>query len=941
MSLELFINSGSIPEIDLSKIEGVRFEDVFSVASTTCATLKYNTGTFIYPTVTSPVVLSIPQTNYFMFDEDCSSDWDGTTPRAIRLNLKALGRLPETTNYQQKLFEIIRDRLVDSEITIKKLSTISELDPPSYKTFHISEASYLERVYDNTGEKFYAMEWGSTVLTETADFLGLFNYLPASSDAKDGFFTLVVTQTDTSAPELPAEDDELLICITPSKKYGFFEGVSGSFDSINITNVDITSASMESLLIDGTVNVTGSLIVNGDDLKVTVGRTRFGSLLINYDTDTSVDPGNNYFKYSTGPGESPNELALSMVIYDNGTFVKEAYNYEKTWTEIVDKKYYGSTITLKNLNSLDYKVLKINSAESINAPNGFIKFGVTEIEAGQDAFRLPRIDDEYSIDFDIKLETKTIEKTVFTQSGQYTVPVWAKTITVIAIGGGGGGGGGVGILKNANYSLYEDLDSVDLYDFYMYKYQSYGKPLTRSETNKGPINDFKELIGGGGGAGGNVVWKFYRTNENEYINTIEPSVLPILTTCNIYVGKGGKGYTGGYGAVINRYLVYPDPNDPTLSRLEWDGYDNPQTQYDIPKFKVDNSVGRIGVVALDFDADDIIYGGGKMVNTSIFTRGGYEKFDTSEKDEPENKRKKHYIKLTNSGGDSIFSFERNGIEYRVRAEGGFGGSSGYALPNKPVFFRHRDRAAGIRYGYIVPEYLFDDNGPVRHPRWYADPGPTHDQNRLSGDYDAILLGGPGGHGTSMSFYGYEEFFNSAPNFPWIEITARRKWGTKFIEEKPGYSINTDLGYIKPSDYAPAGGGGGNGPNQYILERRDAFMIENPGQDIDDLETYKDGVIGNYGFGHTFIGTNVGIGGKPKISFIFGDIPLGVGGDSGNFLTYPPKGIVPSLPTPGGLYGGGGGGGASLFFDIGTNDDEVKGQDGADGGDGVVVIIAEN
>ena len=51
---------------------------------------------------------------------------------------------------------------------------------------------------------------------------------------------------------------------------------SGSFDYINITNVDITSASMESLFVDGDVNVTGSLIVNNQ--SVVVSKTKYGKL---------------------------------------------------------------------------------------------------------------------------------------------------------------------------------------------------------------------------------------------------------------------------------------------------------------------------------------------------------------------------------------------------------------------------------------------------------------------------------------------------------------------------------------------------------------------------------------------------------------------------------------------------------------------------------------
>jgi hypothetical protein len=726
---------------------------------------------------------------------------------------------------------------------------------------------------------------------------------------------------------------------------------SGSFNYINITDVDITSASMESLFVDGDVNVTGSLIVNGDDLKVTVGRTKFGSLLINYDTDTDIDPENHYFKYSAGPGVSPNELALSMVIYDNGTFVKEAYNYEKTWTEIVDKKYYGSTITLKNLNSLDYKVLKINSAESENAPNGFIKFGVTEIEAGQDAFRLPRIDDEYSIDFDIKLETKTIEKTVFTQSGQYTVPVWAKTITVIAIGGGGGGGGGVGIIRDGNYVYGDSKDITELASYELKRTSLELNPII-SDIDGYPIKDtyFEEIIGGGGGAGGNVVWKTFTTER-----------LPPLTVCSVWVGTGGKGSRGGYGKIINRFF---NDNGQNI----YDGYNDGNK--DIPDFKVQNSVKRVGPIVKYKNKFLTEY-------TELYTRGGEEIFieDTVNLNgESYPTRKKYTTRLKNSGGDSIFEFDSTNItspiRVRVRAEGGFGGSSGYALPDKGHAQHFIKFYKKIFEGYYAAKgtIINTDNAPIPYPRYayYADPGPTHTQDQRSGLFDGILFGGPGGHGMSMAFVGGERFFNTAPNLP--ATILRANWGTQFID-KPSYVLQHDdsirlLGNEKPSDYGPAGGGGGNGANIYIIKLREDYIINNPGSDVNSLPKL-DGQYGYYPFSFTFEGTEVGKGGTSSQTYLkllslgtdidlnyisddaLSDIPFGVGGNSGNGLTLPYKSLVPSLPTPGGLYGGGGGGGASLFFDSGyatssaPDVNVVKGQDGADGGDGVVIVIAQN
>ena len=729
MSLELFINSGSINEIDLSRIDGARFEDVFSINMNSCVSFYYNTQDFSIPPVTPPGTLNIPETNTFMFDENVAADWDNVTPTKIRLSLKSIGRLIERTNYQERMFEIIKNRKVGSQITITKYSTTSESDPTSFKTFEIVEANYFERVYDESGQRFYALEWGSINLTETADFGGLFDYLSSSEDRKDGFFTLTVTQVDTGVNSLepPSQGDELSICITPSTKFGFLDVADAHFDSIQLDTIDIVSASMDSLLVTGSIDVTGSLLINGDDLKVVVGRTKFGSLLINYDTNTSTDPGNNYFKYNAGLSEEITELALSMIIHRKDEFASEASLYERVWTEIETKKYYGSLITLKNLNSNEYKVFKINSIERINYPNGFIKFGVTEIESFIQSLggRLPAIDDEYSVEFDIRLESKTVERTTFITSGTYVVPLWAKKITVIAIGGGGGGGGGVGIIKNG---IYPYGDSIDITQYLKVDPPpGYGQinvfgtnPL--SYVNDGP-NDvqYNEIIGAGGGAGGNVVWKTYTTDE-----------LEIGKYCSVFVGKGGKGFRGGYGKIIERYM--------DSGNLAWEGFGT-SNYLDLPIFKNENTVQRKAKMFAYYDADDDTTIPGKGMGCTLLTRGGYESFNSIF--ESFYSKKEHAVRLKNSGEDSIFSFDKNGIIHSVIAEGGFGGSSGYAIPSEPILSTNQEKIPNappkIFPGYITPKRLIEDN-ILRYYITYSDPGPTHKQNKISGDYDEILLG---------------------------------------------------------------------------------------------------------------------------------------------------------------------------------------------------------
>lgn len=614
MSLELFINSGSIPEIDLSKIEGVRFEDVFSVSSPSCATLKYNTGTFTYPTVTPPFVVSIPETNYFMFNVDCSSDWDGTTPISIRLSLKALGRLVETTNYQQKLFEIIKNRLVNSEISITKKSAISESDPSTYKTFQILEASYFERNYDTGTEKFYAIEWGGNVLTETADFLGLFNYLPSSADGKDGFFTLVVTQTDTSSnlAELPVEDDELLICITPSKKYGFFEGVSGSFDSINITNVDITSASLESLAIDGTVTITGSLLLDGKDIDDVLSYSPKCAVL-GYNTNTFSDeplnantvlniPFVNKFIFNTENNIGWNSTTPTKIRINANTNSRQLI-YRDALFNIIKNAYQGSQISFSYLkpgggnyaslykkffissgyyferkfeNGIPiFRKLEWGSENLIEYPDFYGEFSNPSypIRDGGDAFFHLEVkqvatnnllgSEENIYPFDVCItENPVPRKEVFeftTTNTDWEVPTWANKITMYAVGAGGGGGGGAAAWGHSDTLPPKDIGS--------------GQYHTISDEI-----GFEWATGGSGGAGGNLsVTELIIDKLGDRINStnIGKELIPYGSKLSIFVGSGGFGGNGltnnsnDYILIDKQTVYFADRNNTTNPKIFW------------------------------------------------------------------------------------------------------------------------------------------------------------------------------------------------------------------------------------------------------------------------------------------------------------------------------------------------------------------------------------
>lgn len=966
MSLELFINSGSITEIDLSRIDGVRFEDAFSVSSTTCATLYYNVQDFSIPPVTPVGVLNIPETNYFMFDENAASDWNAATPTKIRISLKALGRILDRTNYQQKLFDIIKNRRVDSEITLTKLPTLNDSDPKSLKKFKITEANYLERTYDDDGQKFYSLEWGGTDLTETADFTGLFDYLPSSEDRKDGFFTLTVQQLDSEVnnDEPPSQGDELLICIKPSAKYGLLDVGDSTFDTINVDNILITSASLDSLIVNGnttldSISISGSLLINGKKFEELLNtQTDYGSLLLNYDNDTTTNPvtlppylnsNKSYFKLNGNWVNVPvTKVAVSMRNYSRND------PYYFTLKDIVVKNQVGVRLTLTQLRSGISKTYRIKSftkygdwleddvlyqSESNDWIPGFIEFVVDDVTPPD--YKLPLIesyvDDEYSINFDFTDLGKLYEKTVITQTAAninaYIIPNWAKKITIIAIGGGGGGGGGVGVYKDTDYTYGDSVDLVldanNSFNFKKYDIDFIDLPLNPGHSQifnsiKASIR-YEALVGGGGGAGGNVVWKQFTDADFSGGDSIQ-----------CFIGKGGKGFKGGEGRVI-----------PRGNNFEVNDYEKEAL------FKFNNSmVKAIRVYRNRFWVVPV--GGSDVQKQShyLYTRSGKMGF----MNKSENSDTIKNI-LSNSGGDTIATIYASKRQkfYNIIAEGGYGGFPGHAIPiasdgNNGFFVRSKTRYSP--HAVKIFGWPFeDDNGFANQwisTNFNADPGASHIQTK-NNFYDDILIGGPGGHGISMSISGAERFFNFAPNLPWNPETDRRELNNLFLPWGGGkrlmyYHEYRTVGYDLPSKVAPTGGGGGNGPVLPLIKAREQFKLDNPGLDIDSIETIDrpDTPYGGKPGFYYIHDTRAGKGGRNTIrNTIFDDIPMGQGGDGGNFFDYVPGGISPSLPTNGGLYGGGGGGGASLFFDISTPEDEVVGQDGADGGDGVVVIIAEN
>jgi hypothetical protein len=1018
MSLELFINSGSINEIDLSRIDGARFEDVFSINMNSCVSFYYNTQDFSIPPVTPPGTLNIPETNTFMFDENVAADWDNVTPTKIRLSLKSIGRLIERTNYQERMFEIIKNRKVGSQITITKYSTTSESDPTSFKTFEIVEANYFERVYDESGQRFYALEWGSINLTETADFGGLFDYLSSSEDRKDGFFTLTVTQVDTGVNSLepPSQGDELSICITPSTKFGFLDVADAHFDSIQLDTIDIVSASMDSLLVTGSIDVTGSLIFNGEKIESLLNNTKFGSVNFNSSTDTEECPyplsfriNSNDWRSTVADGYSDFPatkltFALNLLMSSSGP-VPEYVERKKVLYDIIFNGYIDSTISLKS-DSIPKTIKRFlvkggtyYRADITPGPTATIKY-VTSVQFGSkksliytdgdpstpgnpnewlglDSDILEKFDtilndrpgtytyleyvqldvEEYYSNFDqqyyggnfgcynncidingiavgvrpkdfnqvdfgekfvLDIEVKDYSKRkkilVLDESQDVIVPSWTRKTTIYTIGAGGGGGGGA--------AGYKHSDNI--------RFLTAGTNYIRIDFDK--IEDYvsktghEMVIGGGGGAGGNVT-----------ISTFDYNTINGGDELIVLVGDGGDGGLGiSYTDDINVTLdeVLPNVTVRDVLDIRTSLYAKGHQYYltlpiilpqAIQYTNLNYICGKISVWGSNFN-------GKKGGDTSVW--------------------------LKNSPSTTPL----------ILASGGLGGSCGFAIRNA---WQQWHRVCHMQ------DHQYDIS--------LANGGGTSKLNSFGNE---IRLGGSGGYGIPMvgiikypdrNTQNYEVYptvndktinLNKAPNIPWSDNSDIP--GLKLPYGHSSLDMNS-LDVYKTTSFgiaeqlAPPGGGGGCGVTYYGVDTRnlndyypDPINTYDNGWWYDSLKAWRNQEIPD---DFTQVISNMvidkitlGYGGKITINpTLFDDVDSdGVrhtvtlsDGGNGGYATY---GIskdaqfgntIPNTITSPGIGSGGGGGAASFITDWADRELGATGQDGGKGADGLVIIVFES
>lgn len=224
-------------------VDGEKFDETFKIAPKPCTILKYEED--VINQLPTDGGLN-PQGGYFIFDKNTSlngeygeNSWSTEKPTRIRLNLQTLGDTVQQNDYEEKLFKIIRGRLGGSEIELEQILPNKELTA-AYKKFAIIRGIYRERSIRKDANREYPvryhyLDWGSQDFVETDRYFGQedidyfygdgpfgldFSGIGTNS-ARDGFFELEVQQLEplNVNPILkPEQDAEFKVCIR-NKEY--------------------------------------------------------------------------------------------------------------------------------------------------------------------------------------------------------------------------------------------------------------------------------------------------------------------------------------------------------------------------------------------------------------------------------------------------------------------------------------------------------------------------------------------------------------------------------------------------------------------------------------------------------------------------------------------------------------------------------------------------
>ncbi len=581
--------------------------------------------------------------------------------------------------------------------------------------------------------------------------------------------------------------------------------------------------------------------------------------------------------------------------------------------------------------------------------------------------------DLFWIDFEDAPVGRRKEIHVIENSQEFTIPSWVNKTTIYTIGAGGGGGGGTaGFMHSDNLPIIKAGWSGRYFITGLPK--SFGHEL---------------LSGGGGGAGGNVsVGEFDRAD------------IPAGSVLQLIVGSGGLGGSG-YGFAnsdntevdtLRMVVQIENPNDSFVdvpnNRDTFETFSNFLQIPQLYKFFTKPASSRKLGVGFYYELN-------KFTNSNDGKRGGFSAVIL--KSTPSNSNimrniiqadgglggrtgigVRSYIPIDKlrlmtdnklSRTDDCFECETDYLtQYWVPGGGSsigssfspqntvyLGGAGGYGITMASVtqdfdVKRLVERLYPTRQGYgkIVSKTLKRNTAPPQ--KWeenielpdlklpYGDPGlkrQSPETNQKS-TYPAPT-GGGGGAGKVMfamenrllSEEGakYLGYFNSDVSADVIAEGTYNNYSLRVIDDTYGGNpkFNENIGF----------------PNNSIFD-----------------DYYKDFAIKinnatTLGEGGKFISSNILFDDRDS-NGVRHTVKLGRGGDGGYDVSNNPHASVAGftsniLPTNGNGdlingFGGGGGGGAARFtpnvhYDGG--DLSTVGQDGADGGNGVVIIILES
>jgi len=708
------------------------------------------------------------------------------------------------------------------------------------------------------------------------------------------------------------------------------------------------------------------------------------------------------------------ELTLTSVQYPQTykTFeILDGVSYQKHFLTNTSRVYYdlpmGRTWGILNDPDPDFRFRNEHQYSlEVGGRITYVKLTVREIDSGVDLNRLPQHDDEFTIGIK-KNKQKRKEVFEFTTSTQWTVPSWADKITIYSVGAGGGGGGGsAGWGHKSGIMLTENQFDDDVLVFV--KNGEYGFPFA---------------TGGGGGAGGSVAISEFSVDKNlvtvDLTNyyQIGKTVLPFNAKLNIMVGSGGNGGRG----LTNQENDYTRITVGEIKNAFWD-YNvnaNEPLSYNIktPKF------GWLwSIIDSDLERDT-----GQYFNMGwggVSTNGLLKKFirELSYATNPPDWDAYLRIQVGNNetfGKDGGFSSVYldtssypfftpiNSIEL-LRATGGYGGMSGFALQA----YIHP-----FHYNCGYDKGAHDITNPISVGGGSSIVGAFANNGR-------VVIGGHGGHGVTMpdiysrSVYDTiidivngsvtktdikKDFINEVDQPPdgCIEANIASDISMLFTKRKVNpvfgsiYKFNQTETYEthgykkiiyrsgnKNESLAPLGGNGGLGITTAGLENRDNTsvvfsghfgvrqrwvnpftneMVENQptewyrwiSQKIQSAIVYGNNYRPKININNSLIqrGTVTAVNGIPKSTYEFRlkdtgalgglDIYTCTDGTPVELTSVPLAERVPTQPENGGDYGQGGGGGAAAYTtDWSQRTTPIQGQNGGDGANGIVIIIAE-